>query len=227
MPQIIICFSGGMDSTTLLRLVMEDVSQKIKAVAFTYGSKHNQYENKAAERICRDYNIPFSLINLESIMGTFHSDLLLTGGAIPEGHYEEENMKQTVVPARNLIFISILTGIACAEEAEDLYIGIHSGDHAIYPDCRSGFFHSMADAVSKGTDNKIVLHAPFLSETKTTILKRGLTLDVPYHLTRTCYKDQPIACGKCGACQERLEAFANINIKDPIEYETRKIKGGS
>ena len=224
MTKAIVSFSGGMDSTTLLGLVQDTLnrSQEIKAVSFTYGAKHNQYENESARLVCKHYGIPFCLINLESIMKTFRSDLLKTGGAIPEGHYEEKTMEQTIVPARNLIFISILTGAAWSEGAKDLYIGIHSGDHFIYPDCRSEFFHNMANAVSEGTNNTVHLQAPFLLENKTTIIKRGLKMNVPYHLTRTCYKDQPIACGKCGSCQERLEAFANNNMEDPIEYETRE-----
>jgi len=147
---------------------------------------------------------------------------LLTGGDIPEGHYEDESMSRTVVPGRNIIFASILTGVAWSLGAEEVWLGIHQGDHAIYPDCRPEFYRAMNEAVTLGTDGKVVLKAPFLDTNKTGILRRGLFLNVPYGYTRTCYKEQEIACGKCGSCQERLEAFAECGLTDPVEYETKE-----
>ena len=168
------------------------------------------------------FNVPFRMIDWTGIAAGFTSNLLQNGGPIPEGHYHAENMRQTVVPGRNLIFISILTGIAWSEGAGEIWLGIHAGDHFIYPDCRPEFFTAMRSAVEYGTDGKVTLVAPYLNVTKVEILKEGFQLGVPYALTRTCYTDRPIACGKCGADQERLEAFAAHGCKDPIPYSLKE-----
>jgi 7-cyano-7-deazaguanine synthase len=215
----VVCFSGGMDSATVLAAAIEETTV-VQAVSFRYGSKHNQYENQAAEAIAKHYNVPWHLIDLsEALAGCLESNLLKSGGAIPEGHYQASNMSQTVVPGRNMIFASILAGVAWSKEASLVWMGIHSGDHVIYPDCRPEFYHHMNKAIMAGTDNKVGLIAPFLHGNKETILQFGIPRNVPYHLTRTCYKDQPIACGVCGACQERKEAFKNLGLTDPIQYE--------
>ncbi len=216
----IISLSGGMDSATVLAEAISHGREPI-TVGFTYGSKHNVYENRKARQLANYYHIPFQIINLETTMESFKSNLFIGQGNIPEGHYEDESMKQTIVPGRNLIFISILAGLAESIEAEEVWLGIHAGDHAIYPDCRPDFFQAANLAVTRSTENKVVLRAPFLHKSKAEILKRGICLGVPYELTRTCYKNQKLACGKCGSCIERLEAFQMMNIKDPIYYDER------
>jgi len=216
--QCVISLSGGMDSGTLLSFA-QTVYGNVLAVGFSYGSKHNKYELACAEKLCKENDVEFIQINLEEVGSALSSSLLKSGGDIPEGHYESENMKSTVVPGRNMIFASILAGIAESRKAPFVALGIHSGDHAIYPDCRPEFFRSMAKAIQDATDGGVVLEAPFLNMDKTDILKWGLNHKVPYQFTRTCYKDQPLACGKCGACQERLEAFRNLNTTDPIMYD--------
>ena len=215
--KVIVSLSGGMDSTTVLAEAIAE-GREVVAVGFTYGSKHNKYENEAARNVAAHYSIPFRLIDFSSIVTGFKSNLLLSGGDIPEGHYEQIEMSDTVVPGRNIIFSAILAGVAWSENAEEIWLGIHSGDHAIYPDCRPEFYSAMDKAIRTGTDDRVRLMAPYLDGNKTTIIKRGLELQVPYHLTRTCYKDQPIACGKCGACNERREAFMNNGVVDPIDY---------
>lgn len=219
----IVSLSGGMDSATVLAFCLKEQREVVQCVAFTYGSKHNQYENLAADAIADYYKVRRQFINLANVMEGFKSDLLKTGGEIPEGHYEAESMERTVVPGRNLIFASILTGLAWSLEADEIWMGFHAGDHAIYPDCRPTFFHAMNAAICAGTDERCMLVAPFLFRDKQGILERGHSLKVPYELTRTCYKDQPVACGKCGSCQERLEAWSKIGKEDPIEYESREL----
>lgn len=214
----LVSLSGGLDSTTVLA---EALSQglEVVAVSFSYGSKHNEFENIQARKIAGYYNVPFELIELDGVMKGFTSNLMKSGGEIPEGHYEDASMALTVVPARNIIFASILAGKAWSLGCELVFLGIHQGDHAIYPDCRPEFFDAMNKAIDTGTDGKVLLAAPFLTTDKAGIVKRGLELGVPYELTRTCYKHQKIACGKCGSCRERLEAFEKNNAKDPICYE--------
>ena len=214
----LVSLSGGMDSTTVLAWCLS-LGMEVQAVSFDYGSKHNPFEIALAKKICEHYNVPHQVIDLKGVMAGFKSNLLLDGGEIPEGHYEQENMKLTVVPGRNLIFSSILAGLAESLELDCIALGVHQGDHAIYPDCRKSFIDSLITTIGESTDGRIQVVTPFLNGDKTTILQWGFLNDVPYHLTRTCYKHQDKSCGKCGSCTERLEAFANIGETDPVEYE--------
>jgi 7-cyano-7-deazaguanine synthase len=214
----IVSLSGGMDSATVLAWCLKEYDE-VEAIGFTYGSKHNEFENKMAEKIASHYGVKFTLINLQEVMKNFKSNLLISGGDIPEGHYESDNMALTVVPGRNLIFSSILAGYAESTGADVIALGAHQGDHAIYPDCRKEFIESLTSTILLSSDTKVDVVAPFIRGNKISILKWGLENNVPYQLTRTCYKHQEISCGKCGSCQERLEAFELNNVKDPIPYE--------
>jgi len=220
--KIVISVSGGMDSSTLLGKCLYE-GYEVYPVSFTYGSKHNKYENEACKNVCEHYgfkNVP--LINLDFMGQLFESNLLSKGGDIPEGHYTEKTMTKTVVPGRNLIFASIVAGYAESIGANFIGLGVHAGDHAIYPDCRPKFIENLNRTVLASSDEKIIVSAPFLYLTKKDILNIGYRLDnykVPYQLTRTCYKAQEKSCGVCGSCVERLEAFDQIGVKDPIEYE--------
>ena len=223
--KIIMGLSGGVDSASLLGLLL-DQGHSVHCCIFSYGSKHNKWENGAAKTILafyqtQDFLVSSEIIDITNLMQNFKSDLLLSGGEIPEGHYESENMYRTVVPGRNTIFISIMTGLAESIGAEQIALGTHSGDHHIYPDCRKEYVKAIDSAIYLASGKKVEVIAPLIDDNKTTIIKKGLSLipPIPYHLTRTCYKDQPLACGKCGSCNERLEAFANIGKTDPIQYE--------
>ena len=213
-----------MDSTTLLGLLLEQ-GHVVYPVSFTYGSKHNKYENQASVNVRQyfwnrfpDTLMPLIGIDLSSAFSVFKSDLLLSGGEIPEGHYESENMKATVVPGRNTIFISFMLGIAESINSDFICLGVHSGDHHIYPDCRLQYINHMRAVVKEATEGKVDLIAPLLQDDKASIIQQGIKIEVPYYLTRTCYKDQPLSCGKCGSCVERLEAFEKNGITDPIKY---------
>ena len=227
MRKVVIGLSGGMDSATLFALLLSQ-GYEVHAVTFHYGSKHNKYESQKAEELIEYYEyhgcpIVHHPIDVRGVFKEFSSNLLQSGGDIPEGHYEAESMKLTVIPGRNLIFGAIMAGIAESIGAEFVSLGVHKGDHVIYPDCRKEFIQSMSDTIHLSSDGKVSVNCPLQSDTKASILTRGLSLPklyiVPYELTRTCYKDQEDACGKCGSCQERLEAFRINGITDPIEYE--------
>lgn len=220
MKKALVSLSGGMDSATVLAKALDE-GRMVRAVGFSYGSKHNQWENAAAIELVNHYRIPFELIDLAGVMRSFRSNLLQSGPAIPEGFYEAESMRQTVVPGRNLIFIAVLAGLAESLGLDEVWLGAHSGDHHIYPDCRPTFIRAADEAIHLSSDGRVLLETPFLSGNKTTILQEGFHLGVPYGLTRTCYCDTPIACGKCGSCQERLDAFAKNGIEDPLEYQSR------
>lgn len=216
--KVVLALSGGLDSTTLLAHLLHEGAE-VHGVGFQYGSKHNEYERQAMVKVAAWCRVRYTLIDVTTIFQPFKSDLLKSGGPIPEGHYEAENMKQTVVPARNLIFASILAGFAESIKAPLIALGVHAGDHTIYPDCRPKFIYSLRQAVEHATDGHVTVWAPFLYESKTSIVTKGLKLGVRYELTRTCYKDQVVACGRCGSCTERKEAFAQNHTTDPISYE--------
>jgi queuosine biosynthesis protein QueC len=146
----LVLLSGGMDSVTALHWARSE-HEVAGAVSFDYGSKHNPKELPYAKWHCDQLGIPHDVISLDFINRLFTSDLLQSGGEVPEGHYADENMKKTVVPFRNGIMLAIACGIAESRGAEGLVIAAHAGDHAIYPDCREGFMQGMATAMREGT----------------------------------------------------------------------------
>ncbi|PTX97664.1 7-cyano-7-deazaguanine synthase QueC [Verrucomicrobia bacterium LW23] len=207
-----------MDSVTALYVAARD-HKVVGTVSFHYGSKHNDSEIPMAAWHSAHLGIPYHVITLDFIGKFFQSNLLRTGGEIPEGHYEEETMKQTVVPFRNGIMLSIAAGYAESIGAQALVIAAHAGDHAIYPDCREDFMQAMADSIRLGTYADIQLLRPFIAETKAGIARIGAGLSVDYRRTWSCYKGGALHCGKCGTCVERREAFALARLPDPTSYE--------
>lgn len=216
--KVVLAVSGGVDSSTLLACLL-DKNHEVFGVIFKYGSKHNKYENEAAINICKHYEINKVMFDLSDQFSNFKSNLLLGQGEIPQGHYQDSNMSKTVVPGRNTIFASYMLGLAQSIEFDHVALGVHSGDHHIYPDCRLRYIESLNKTFSEASENKVILIAPFIDINKAEIIKIGSNLHVPYELTRTCYKDQELSCGKCGSCNERLEAFKLNSLIDPIEYE--------
>lgn len=217
MTKVVVLLSGGMDSVTAL--YDAHVNQEIVcAVSFDYGSKHNARELPFAEWHAAQLGVPQVTIPLGFMGAHFSSHLLSGGGEIPKGHYEEASMKQTVVPFRNGIMLSIAAGLAESRGAQALVIAAHAGDHAIYPDCREDFMKRMGDAIRLGTYAEVQLMRPFIALTKSEIASRGASLDVDYRRTWSCYVGGEIHCGECGTCVERREAFTLAGLEDPTEY---------
>ena len=214
----LVVFSGGMDSTTALFWARREFAG-ISAVSFSYGAKHNARELAAASIICRKLNIPRLEIPLDFIGKYFHSSLLKTGGSIPEGAYNETNMASTVVPFRNGIMLAAAAGLAEDSGYSAVILGNHSGDHAIYPDCRPEVIDGMARAIGTGTGGKVKLLSPFCNMTKGQIAALGAELGVDFSLTWSCYNGREKHCGKCGTCRERKDAFREAGIPDPTVYE--------
>lgn len=219
----LVVLSGGMDSATALAHVVDlmDPSQ-VETITFNYGSKHNAKENECAKLLSAHYGVQNTLVELPFVGTLFASDLLKSGGDIPEGHYAEENMKRTVVPFRNGIMLSVAAGFAESRGRQEVILGNHAGDHAVYPDCRRDFTEAMTAAIELGTWKGIHLRSPFVGWSKSQIVSMGLRLGVPYQLTWSCYKGGATACGKCGTCVERLEAFKLAGVIDPLEYVDRE-----
>jgi 7-cyano-7-deazaguanine synthase len=215
--KVVVLVSGGMDSVSAL-YDANATHQVVGALSFDYGSKHNHKEIPMAASHCLHLAIPHRVIHLDFVGQLFKSDLLKSGGAIPDGHYEELTMKQTVVPFRNGIMLSIAGGFAESVEAQALVIAAHAGDHAIYPDCREDFMKAMGDAIRLGTYAYIELLRPFIHLTKAEIAKRGHELGVDFSETWSCYKGGNIHCGTCGTCVERREAFILAGLADPTTY---------
>ncbi len=212
----IVVYSGGLDSTVLLVEALQ-VNDYVLAVHFNYGQTHEWRELRAAQSICKELGVSIRLIDLPFEEWGFESGLL--NGDIPDGHYEDESMKKTVVPFRNGIMISIVVGIAESRGVQTVLIAAHAGDHAIYPDCRQPFMNALCKAIYLGTDQKVLLAFPFVGMSKADIVKRGAELDAPIHLTYSCYKGGVQHCGVCGTCVERKEAFKLAGVEDLTEYE--------
>ena len=240
--QAVLSLSGGMDSSTvLLHLLANDYD--VTAVSFDYGQKHRVELDRAQELVgyinssdaYQGHNINYRVIRLDGLVDLLNSNLVEGGDDVPEGHYEEENMKDTVVPNRNKMFSSIIQAVALSIANEkdcdvDIAMGIHAGDHAIYPDCRQEFRDADYEAFKQGNwdAEKVKYYTPYLKGDKFDILKDGevcckmlgLNFDEVYKRTNTSYK--PDAEGrsdyKSASSVERIEAFLKLDRKDPVEY---------
>ena len=216
MKDSVIIVSGGMDSITLLYDKKDEIAL---GISFDYGSNHNAREIPFAQMHCERLGIKHIVINLDFMHRYFKSSLLDGADAIPEGHYEADNMKSTVVPFRNGIMLSIAIGIAESHNLKKVLIANHSGDHTIYPDCRPEFIHAIDKAARYGTFINVGVSAPYADITKGQIASIGKRLSIDYRETWSCYKGGVVHCGKCGTCIERKEALAEAGIEDPTVYE--------
>ncbi len=220
--KVIIILSGGMDSTTLLYEMFSTYSQ-VEAISFNYGQRHKK-ELEAASKTCKKLGIPHKIVDITCINELVQGSALTSDIDVPEGHYEEENMKATVVPNRNMILASMAIGYAVSKDFDAVALGVHAGDHAIYPDCRPLFVDALRVIARVANYKEIEVMTPYLYLDKTKIIARGQNFNVDYSNTWTCYKGKEKACGKCGSCQERMEAFTNNHLIDPLDYEERNYK---
>lgn len=216
MKDSIIVLSGGMDSVTLLYDYQDRIAL---AVSFDYGSNHNAREIPFAQLHCEKLGIRHLVIPLAFMSSHFQSSLLSGADNIPEGNYDDENMKSTVVPFRNGIMLSIAVGLAESEGLKHVMMANHGGDHAIYPDCRPEFVNAFSEAARTGTYEGVTLLSPYTHLTKADIARRGHELNIDYTETWSCYKGGDIHCGRCGTCRERREAFAEAGVADATVYE--------
>jgi len=261
MKQAVLSLSGGMDSSSLLLHLLAN-GYEVTALGFDYGQKHkveleratslveyiNSYcvvdeESKTAEY---PYHVNFQVIKLDGLSQLLNSALVTGGADVPEGHYEQDNMKETVVPNRNKIFASLIQAVALSLATKDLgdgqlekrdvaiAMGIHAGDHAIYPDCRQEFRDADFEAFKAGNwDSELVYHyTPYLEVNKFDILEDGqrscnilgLDFDEVYKRTNTSYKPIQLANNiwlsdyKSAASVERIEAFIKLGRPDPVQY---------
>ena len=215
--KVVVIFSGGMDSFTVLNLAAKQ-GLEVFALSFNYGQKHKKELDYAA-RACTILGVKHKVVDISAINQLIGGSSLTSDIEVAEGHYEEESMKSTVVPNRNMILLSMAVGYAVSISANKVYYGAHAGDHAIYPDCRPEFVHKMNAVCAIANYEAVEIVTPYLDVSKTAILTAGLEMGLDYNQTWTCYNGREKACGKCGACQERLEAFTENGISDTLEYE--------
>lgn len=215
--KVVVIYSGGMDSFTVLNRALKDGYQ-VYALSFNYGQRHVK-ELECASAVCEELGVEHKIVDISAINSLIGGSSLTDDIDVPEGHYEEESMKSTIVPNRNMILLSLAIGYAVSLKASKVYYGAHSGDHAIYPDCRPEFVQKMNDVSLIANYDAVEVYSPYLTQTKIDILTDGLSMGLDYSKTWTCYNGREKACGKCGACQERLEAFELNKAVDPIAYE--------
>ncbi len=257
MKKAVLSLSGGMDSSTLLLHLLAN-GYEVTALGFDYGQKHRveleraqslvEYINSNPTRVFHHDHAPngfeekypkvkHQIIKLDGLQQLLHSALVTGGDDVPEGHYEQDNMKETVVPNRNKIFASLIQAAALSEATKGdkqevaIAMGIHAGDHAIYPDCRQEFRDADFEAFKIGNwDSELVsIYTPYLEGDKFTILEDGLScceclgldFDEVYKRTNTSYKPYPSGNSdyKSAASVERIEAFLKLGRKDPVQYE--------
>jgi 7-cyano-7-deazaguanine synthase len=221
-----VCFSGGMDSTTLATMYLKS-GYSLDLLSFNYGQRHRRRELGAAEDVAAHLfglgiaPVGHKIVDLSSLAGLLPGSSLTDSGVdVPDGHYAEESMRMTVVPNRNAIMANIAIGIASASGADIVAMGMHAGDHAVYPDCRPEFVKSLRQTMVhalKGFHTPR-LETPFLRMTKTQIAETGALLGAPLGLSWSCYKGGSLHCGTCGTCTERKEAFKDAGLTDPTEY---------
>jgi 7-cyano-7-deazaguanine synthase len=236
---VVVSLSGGMDSSTLLLRCLSEYDN-VTALSFDYGQKHRVELERAQSLV--DYlaangqNVTYQVIKLDGLVNLLNSNLVQGGEDVPEGHYEEDNMKATVVPNRNKIFASITQAVALSAanangNDTDIALGIHAGDHAIYPDCRQEFRDAddAAFRIGNWEAEKVGYFTPYLDTDKLGILKDGqklteeleLDFNEVYKRTNTSYKPYPSGNSdyKSASSVERIEAFINLGVDDPVQYE--------
>ena len=236
---VVVSLSGGMDSSTLLLICLSEYDN-VTALSFDYGQKHRVELERAQQLVGyllqKGLNVNYQVIKLEGLQNLLNSALVQGGKDVPEGHYEQDNMKETVVPNRNKMFASITQAVALSKanatkEQVDICLGIHAGDHAIYPDCRQEFRDADDEAFRIGNwdADRVDYFTPYLDTDKLGILQNGeylceileINFDEVYSRTNTSYKPFPSGNSdyKSASSVERIEAFIALGRKDPVQYE--------
>ena len=221
----VVLFSGGLDSTTVLVYALKQ-GYDVYPLTFSYGQRH-AIEIKQSERTLKKYG----LLNRQTIFSIdltpfVNCSLINKNLEVPE--FAENRIPSTYVPSRNLIFLSVASGFAETLGAEKIFIGVNSVDYSGYPDCRPEFVEAFNKTIAVGTkqgvESGIEVAAPILNMSKKEIIELGMSLQVDYSLTHSCYNPTPdgLSCGVCDSCRLRLEGFRQAGFEDPLKYSRQK-----
>lgn len=221
---VLVLFSGGVDSATCLGMAVEKYGKEhVTALSISYGQKHRK-EIAAAENIAAYYGVEHLKLDLERIFAYSDCSLLShSDKEIPQEDYASQIVHaegkpvSTYVPFRNGLFLASAASIALSKGCEVIYYGAHRDDAAgnAYPDCSGAFHHAMNEAIYEGSGKQLRIEAPFVNWTKAEVVKKGLEIHVPYELTWSCYAGGDRPCGVCGTCRDRARAFAENGVTDP------------
>lgn len=222
----LVLVSGGLDSSVALAMAVKNYGKEnVTALSITYGQRHDK-ETECAKEICEHYDVPLYIKDLSDIYSMSNCTLIGHDKVIPVGSYhnqinsQEDGIPSTYVPFRNGLFISYASAFAYMNNIDFVFIAIHRTDsEAAYPDCTPEFSEYMQKAVMYGTGRKVVVKSPFVNMTKANIVETGLSWDVPFDKTWSCYEGSEKPCGKCSTCIDRIEAFKLNGFKDPLNYE--------
>ncbi len=213
----VLVYSGGLDSTVLLYHLISEGAE-VSALSVNYGQRHLK-ELDSARAVTKNLGVSHKIIDLSSVCELLKGSSLTDPNLpIPHGHYQEESMKSTVVPNRNMLLLALATSWAISLKADSVSYAAHAGDHAIYPDCREQFAQALGKAIRLADWREVSLNRPFIGLDKRAIVQRGKALGAPFELTWSCYEGGEIHCGRCGTCVERREAFYQAGVDDPTLY---------
>ena len=225
----VVLFSGGLDSSVCLGLAVREYgAEEVLALSIDYGQKHKK-ELEASEKVAAFYGVKRQILDLGEIFKDSRCSLLKNSeGEIPHEDYSTQLSKRggapvdTYVPFRNGLFLSSASAIAISNGCETIYYGAHADDAAgsAYPDTSREFNKAMSDAIYIGSGAALRVIAPFIGSPKAAVVAKGMEIGVPFELTWSCYEGHEKACGVCGTCRDRIRAFSENGVKDPIEYES-------
>jgi 7-cyano-7-deazaguanine synthase len=221
--KVVAVVSGGLDSTVLVSHLL-DLGLDVSMISFDYGQRHKK-ELSFAKMTAQRYELRHEIVDLSEVTKLISRSVLTDQSRdVPDGHYAEETMRQTVVPNRNAIMLNIAAGWAITLDATAIATAIHAGDHYIYPDCRPIFREKISEMLKVANEGFInpffSVRAPFITSTKGDIVKLGHALGVNWDETWSCYKGGLQHCGSCGTCFERREAFEEAGVADPTSYDS-------
>ncbi|HWO60299.1 MAG TPA: 7-cyano-7-deazaguanine synthase QueC [Umezawaea sp.] len=215
----VVVLSGGLDSTTLMAHYAA-LHNELVAVTVDYGQRHRR-EIESARAVAAHYGARHHVVDLSGFGDLLKGSALTDGQVeVPDGHYAEASMRATVVPNRNAVLANVAVSVAVAERAAVVALGMHAGDHFVYPDCRPAFLSALDSLVAVANEGFPTprVEAPFISWSKADIARHGTVLGAPLAGSWSCYKGGDRHCGTCGTCYERREAFRVAELADPTDY---------